>query len=230
MSESRMDTDCTDDTEGEMRKARCCITAIVPAAGASRRMGRPKPLLPWGATTVLGQTLENLRRSRARDILVITGDHGEAVARIATACGARAVHNPDWASGLIGSLQAGVRAVGPSCRAVLVLLADQPMIGPDLIDAVVAAYLGSGQARSDEVRGGVILAAAFRGQRGHPVLIGRQHFAELLDLPASGAPRDLLVRHADTLRLVETGSERVLGDLDTPEAYARWRSMIQPLA
>ncbi len=191
------------------------VTAIVLAAGASRRMGRPKALLPWGATTVLGQTLANLARSQVREVVVVTGDQAAAVGRIATAHGARSVHNPAWSSqGMVASLQAGIRAVGPDCPAALVLLADQPMIGPEIIDAVLAACPADGW---------VIAAAAFRGRRGHPVLFGRACFDALLALPGDAAPRALVARHPAAVKLVEVASDVVLRDLDTPEDYERWR-------
>lgn len=196
------------------------ITAVVLAAGTSRRMGEPKLLLPWGATTVLGQTLANLRASRMGDILVVTGRESEAVARIAEAQDVRAIHNPAWSTGgMIASLQAGVRAVGPDCRAVLVVLADQPMIGADVFDAVVAVVAAAGPGGGERR----IVAAAHRGRRGHPVLFGRAFFDEILALPADSAPRAILDRHPDVLRLVEVGSDAVLRDLDTVEAYERWR-------
>lgn len=180
-------------------------------------MGEPKLLLPWGATTVLGQTLANLRASRVGDILVVTGRESEAVARIAAANGARTIHNPTWSSGgMTASLQAGMRAVGPGCRVVLVVLADQPMIGADVFDAVVA---GAGPAGDERW----IVAAAHQGRRGHPVLFGRAFFGEILALPADSAPRAILDRHPDALRLVEVDSDAVLRDLDTVEAYERWR-------
>lgn len=196
------------------------ITAVVLAAGTSRRMGEPKLLLPWGATTVLGQTLANLRASWVRDVLVVTGREAEAVVRIAEVRGIPTVHNPAWSTGgMIASLQTGLRAVGTDCRAVLVVLADQPMIGADVFDAVVAVVAAAGPI-GDERR---IVAAAHQGRRGHPVLFGRAYFGEILALPADAAPRAILDRHPDALRLVEVGSDAVLRDLDTVEAYERWR-------
>ena len=71
--------------------------------------------------------------------------------------------------------------------------------------------------------GSGLAAAAFRGQRGHPVLFGRAFFDEILALPGDASPRRVLERHADVLSLVEVGSEAVLRDLDTPGDYERWR-------
>lgn len=190
-------------------------TAVILAAGASRRMGTPKALLPWGGATVLGQTLRNIRRSRITDIVIVTGNPADGVAALAREYAVRTVHNLDWASsGMTGSLQAAVRALDPSTSAILVLLADQPLIGPDVIDAVVDAHVAGGHD---------LAAAASGGRRGHPVLIGRAYFAELLALAPDGAPRELLVRHGDGVRMVDVATDAIFVDLDTPDAYARRR-------
>ncbi len=190
--------------------------AVVLAAGASRRMGRPKALLPWGAaTTVLGRVIEHAAASRAAGVVVVTGDHAAEVGAVARSHGAAVVHNPAWRTGgLTGSLQAALRSVAPSASAVAVLLGDQPLIGPAVIDAVIAAHVDDG---SD------LVAAASGGRRGHPVLFGRRYFDALLAEPPDGAPRAVLDRFADSLRLVDAGSDAVVVDIDTPEDYARLR-------
>lgn len=191
------------------------IAAIVLAAGASRRMGRPKPLLPWGGTTILGQTLANLRQSRVRDIVVVTGAHARAVATVAADHEARAAHNPDWrGAGMARSVQTGLRALADDVQAMLVVLADQPMIGPAVVGAVIDAHQSGGHA---------LVAPAYRGRRGHPVLFARAHFAALLALPANASPRALLESPHAALHLVDVDSEVVVLDLDTLEAYERWR-------
>jgi molybdenum cofactor cytidylyltransferase len=95
-----------------------------------------------------------------------------------------------------------------------VMLADQPMIEPEIINQLLQAYWrGEGE----------LIAPTYEGQRGNPVLIGRDYFAELLELPPDGAPRLLLRRHQADLRLVPVSSDSVLRDLDQLEDYQRWR-------
>lgn len=192
------------------------VTAVVLAAGESRRMGQTKQLLPWGDTTVLGQTLRHVQQSAVHELVVVTGHEADKVAAVATAAGAGTVHNPDYASGeMLSSLQTAVRRLSANRAAVLVMLADQPLIGPDIIDLILHAYWqGHGH----------LIVPVHAGRRGNPVLIGRIYFEALLALPAGAAPRDLLRQYQAQLHRVEVPGDAIFHDLDAPEDYERWRA------
>jgi len=193
------------------------VTAVILAAGEGRRMGQQtKQLLPWGNTTVLGQTLRNVQQTAVHHHLVVTGHEAEAVQQIAYSAGVKTLHNPAYATGeMLSSLQTAVGALDESVTAVLVLLADQPMVQPGTMDLLLEAYW---QGHGD------LIAPVFEGRRGNPVLIGRRFFAELLALPPGDAPRTLLRRHADQLHLVPVPTDDILRDLDSPEQYERERN------
>ena len=178
-------------------------------------MGRTKPLLPWGPTTMLGQTLTNLLGSQVDEALVVTGHDAAEVGKVAAAHGVRAVHNAAYATGeMISSVQAAIGALPEDCAGVLVVLADQPLIPTAIFDQVIAAFrAGKGE----------IVAPVYRQQRGHPVLFGRRFFPALLALPPGAAPRDLVRDHADELYLLPVESDTILLDLDRPEQYERFR-------
>ncbi len=190
------------------------ITAVILAAGQSKRMGAvTKQLLPWGQTTMLGQTIAQAQASSLFDCLVVTGHEAEAVAAVAQAAGVATVHNPDYADGeMLSSLKTAVAHLPDQIQAILVMLADQPQVDRTIIDQLLHAYW---RGESD------LIAPTYDGQRGNPVLIGRAYFDELLALPADAAPRDLLRRYQDRLHLVPVRSEAVLIDLDRPEDYER---------
>lgn len=192
------------------------VTAVVLAAGAARRMGRLKQLLPWGDTTMLGQTLRTLGKTAVHDILVVTGAEAEVVSAEAQAAGVPTLYNPDYARGeMLSSLQTAVRRLPPSIDAVLVTLVDQPLVEPETIDRLLVAYWqGHGE----------LIAPSFAGRRGNPVLIGRPHFEELLCLPVGKAPRDLLRRH--DVYLVPAPSAAVLEDIDDMDDYHRLLSSL----
>jgi molybdenum cofactor cytidylyltransferase len=191
------------------------VVAAVLAAGLSQRMGRSKPLIPWGDTTILGQTLRNLKESLLHDIFVVTGHQAQQVERAATQEGIAAHYNPQYARGeMLSSLKAAVKMLPDNVAAVLVMLADQPLVAPEIIDQLLQAYWqGFGE----------LIAPSYQGRRGNPVLIGRPYFEELLSLPPEAAPRELLRRHPGELHLVSVESDAVLLDLDRPEDVERWR-------
>ena len=195
------------------------VTAVVLAAGESRRMGRNKLLLPWGETTVLGRTLANVRASAVHDVMVVTGHERDEVEAVVgqpqpAQEGTHIIHNNDYANGMLSSVQAAVRALPPATDAILVVLGDQPMVEPPTIDRLLMAYAAAPAG---------FVAPTYDGRRGNPVLIARRHFAELLALPPDAAPRALLARHAHDVLAVAVDSEAVLHDLDRPEEYARFR-------
>lgn len=191
------------------------VTAVVLAAGQSRRMGRQKLLLPWGETTVLGETLRRAGETAVTRRLVVTGHDAAAVAQIARQQDADVLHNPLAAAGgeMITSLQAALRQLPADVAAVLVVLGDQPLVQPATIDRLLEAFW----------QGAELAAPTYQAQRGNPVLIGRRYFADLLALPPTAAPRDVLRRHADALQLLPVDDPGIVQDLDRPEAYAALR-------
>lgn len=201
--------------EPPVREVHSRVTAVVLAAGSGSRMGEAKQLMRWGDRTILGQTLDNLSRSPVFECLVVTGHRRQEVAAIAVDYGSQVVHNPDYETGeMLSSLQAAVRVLPASREAVLVVLADQPMVGPEVIVPLLEAFWR---------KEGDLIAPVYRGKRGNPVLIGRDYFRDLLSLPAGGAPRLLLQRYAGRLHLVEVGTDAVLRDIDTLEEYRQER-------
>jgi molybdenum cofactor cytidylyltransferase len=191
---------------------------VVLAAGRARRMGKLKQLLPWGDTTVLGETLRQVRAAGYDDVLVVTGHRSQQVAAEARRHGAAAIINPRYDEGeMLSSLQAAVRELlrrQTPPAAVLVVLGDQPLVPPEVYRRLRRAFV-QGE--------GMLIAPLYQGRRGNPVLIGAAHFAEVLALPAGSAPRALLRRHAAELVLVPVEARGVLVDLDRPEQYEQYR-------
>ncbi len=198
-----------------VRESHRRVTAVVLAAGESKRMGRSKQLLPWGTTTVLGQTIRVLQRSAVNEVIVVSGAHAEAIEAEVAPFGVKAIYNERFATGgMISSLQTALDQLPENRAAVLVMLADQPMIESLTIDTVIQAYW--------ENRGELI-APVFAGRRGNPVLFGRSYFRELLSLPGGSAPREILRRHEQDLTLVAVESDSILHDIDREADYERWR-------
>ncbi|BFV59980.1 nucleotidyltransferase family protein [Kitasatospora sp. CMC57] len=190
------------------------VPALVLAAGGGRRLGGwPKALIRYRGRPLLEHALAVVRAGGCTDSVAVLGAAADQVRAAADTEDCLLVDNPDWMSGMGSSLRAGLAALPPSADAVLVMLVDTPGVTP----AAVARLLAAHRAGAD------LVAAAYDGRRGHPVLIAARHFAEA----AAGAEGDagaraLLAAHAPDVRLVECGDVAVPDDLDTPADLARW--------
>jgi len=191
---------------------RPAIDAILLAAGESRRMGFPKPLLPIGKDTFLTRTLRSMLEV-ARNVIVVTGAYDQPV-RDAVPPGRRVriVHNPEFQHGQLSSLKRAIGATAPDVDCVLVHLADHPLVQGATFRALAEKY---------QETAAPILIARHHGRRGHPVLFAKRVFSELLAAPDGEGAR--FVVNADPARVVYVDVEDpgVTLDLDTPEDLKR---------
>jgi CTP:molybdopterin cytidylyltransferase MocA len=161
------------------------VAAVVLAAGASSRFGSPKQRL------LLPAVLERVRRARSvAEIVVVTGAYE-------VDSDARLVPCPDWERGPGASLRCGLAALPPEAEAAVVVLADGPMLAPEAVDRVVAAWRD---------RAGDVVAASYGGNRGHPAVLDRGIWSQIPDEGARALPAVLIA--CDDL-----GSP---GDIDVP--------------
>ena len=187
------------------------ISAIILAAGESKRMGQPKMLLPWGNTTVLGQVLSIFREAGIEDILVVTGGAHEQVEQIVKQYQCRSVFNRNFENGeMLSSLQRGIEAQSIQARATLIGLGDQPQVQVRNVQWICEAF---------RVRNSRLIVPSYQHRRGHPWLIERSLWQELLVLKFPQSPRDFMNKHAGEIDYVEVNTPSVLTDLDTPEDY-----------
>jgi molybdenum cofactor cytidylyltransferase len=191
------------------------IAAVVLAAGLSTRMGTPKMILPWGQTTVIGQVVAAVAQAGADPILVVTGGAHAAVQAALRGSPARPLYNPRHAEGgMLSSLQAGLAALDARVQAALVVLGDQPQVQPQVIQAVIACR---------QETGALLVAPSYRMRRGHPWLVGRPLWAEILNLDPGLTLKDFVNAHASLLHYVEVDTPAILLDLDTPQDYQAHR-------
>lgn len=191
------------------------IGAVVLAAGQSRRMGRPKLTLPWGERTVIEQVVHTLLEAEIQEIVVVTGGSREAVELALAGLPVRFAHNPHYEQAeMLTSLQAGIRALSPECQALLIVLGDQPTLNADVVRAVVGAY---------QTAGGRLVVPSYEMRRGHPWLVQRALWHELLNMPPEQTMRDFVRAHAEEIQYVNVNTPGILQDMDTPEDYRRIR-------
>jgi nicotine blue oxidoreductase len=191
---------------------------LLLAAGGGRRLGgRPKALLEHHGRPLVEHALRVLREGGCAPVHVVLGAAADRVRREADLSGCVVSENPDWEEGMGSSLRAGLSSLAPpagpggppgAVDAALVLLVDQPGIGAEAVARVRAAY----RSRAS------LVAAAYGGRRGHPVLFGADRWARIAQ-SATGdrGARAYLAAHADAVTLVECGDVAEAYDIDTPE-------------
>jgi molybdenum cofactor cytidylyltransferase len=191
------------------------IAALVLAAGRSSRMGRNKMLIETPDGALVRRAVDAALASRARPVLVVTGNEAEAVEAALADRSVRFVRNPDFAEGLSTSLACGLAALPETVDGALVCLGDMPDVAPSLLDRLIAAY--------NPVEGRAVIVPVRGGRRGNPVLWGRRFFEELRQLSGDTGGKQILARHDDWIAEIAAGDDGVLTDIDTPAALTRWR-------
>ncbi len=177
------------------------VTGLLLAAGSGSRLGRPKALVELGGLTLAERGVALLRDGGADPIVMVTGAVGVELP------GVTAVRNPDWRTGMGSSLRAGLAALPADSLAVVIALVDQPLIGPQTVRRLIAAFAG----------GAELAVAAYAGQRRNPVLIGRTYWPEVAAAAeADLGAREFLRRRSDRITLVECGDIGRADDIDTP--------------
>jgi len=188
--------------------------AVILAAGASTRMGRPKQMLPVDGQPLLRRTAAAVLASGAEPIVVVLGAEAKSVRPALRGLAVQVVTNRRWREGLASSIRTGLRALCTAKRrleAVTLILCDQPNLSADAIGRLV---------RHHRKHGSSIVAAHYDGHPGAPALFARRHFAELLALRGPHGARPLFTRHAEQLGAVALPELAV--DLDKPSDYRRF--------
>lgn len=191
------------------------IAAVVLAAGSSSRMGTPKMALPWGESTVIGHVVGVLLQAGIDEPLVVTGGDRQQVEACLKDLPVRLVFNPRFAEGdMISSFQAGLASLPPSVDAALFVLGDQPQVQVKVVKALLRAYQESPA---------LIVVPSYRMRRGHPWVIGRPLWDEIMRLEPPGTLRQVLQAHSSQIHYLVLETDTILRDLDTPSDYERER-------
>jgi CTP:molybdopterin cytidylyltransferase MocA len=188
------------------------VAAIILAAGAGTRMGKPKQLLPYRGRTLIEHAIEQACEAEFDPILVVVGAHSDEVRAAIAARPVEIVQNDFWQSGMGSSLSVAarrLREIGGDSAAVAVLLADQPR--------VMAEHL-SGMRRLLSTSAAPIIAARYNNTIGVPALFKRELFATLAELAPDVGARQLL-RDSGTKVTRYLLPEAAI-DVDTPGDYA----------
>jgi molybdenum cofactor cytidylyltransferase len=189
------------------------LAGVVLAAGESRRMGRPKQLLPFGERTILERVVDTLLTAGVGEVVVVLGHLADRIRAVLGNRPVRAVVNDSHRQGMLSSVKCGVRAIGAEYDAVLFALGDQPHIESTVVSEVIRTYRGGSA--------GMVIPR-YGSRKGHPIIINLQKYREaILTLPEDGGLNALMQEHADDVRLIDVATEDIIRDIDEPEDYTR---------
>jgi molybdenum cofactor cytidylyltransferase len=186
------------------------IAGILLAAGRSQRMGQPKLLLPWQGIPLIRHVAQLALRSKLDELVVVVGHRAEHIRAGLEHVPVRIVENEHFLDGQSTSVRAGILALNEDVKAVVVLLADQPLLQPATIDQLIGAFLNTAAP---------IVAPRYNGQRGNPMLFSRALFGELQQLQGDKGARGVVAKYAHHIEWVDVPDEGILLDIDTPDMY-----------
>ena len=187
-----------------MPRGKVCI--VVLAAGRSERFGSAKLLAEFRGKPLLHHALSAAQGACPGDVCLVAGHHSNEIAATAAGLADTVIVNEDYASGIGSSIACGVRACRAHADAILITLADQPLVPSSHLAELVKKW--TGDARE-------IIASRFSGISGPPVLFASALFDQLEDLHDDVGAREILRRSSSILRTVEFEAAAI--DVDTPE-------------
>lgn len=187
------------------------VTGVVLAAGRSSRLGRPKQLLPYAGTTLLGATLDNARRCPFGQLIVTLGAVTDEVRAAVALDGVQVVVAGDAGSGCSSSLRAALAHVDSEAAGIVLMLGDQPGVEPRTVERLIA-----------ERAGGAVAVCHYADGVGHPFWLGRDVFGELSRLHGDKGVWKLVERAGSLGTLTEVSLDGDIPlDVDTWADYER---------
>lgn len=184
---------------------------LVLAAGGSRRLGRPKQLLPVEGRPLLELVLTRVCASKLDEVAVVLGAHAEEISRAVGLGRSRVILNPDYHKGMSSSLRAGVLSLGKGVSRLVVILGDQPDISATLIDELLSLHQESGLPAA---------ALSLEGMLHPPVVLNRSLWGELLELEGDVGCRAVIRGRPDLVAALPfAGRQGHPVDIDTLADY-----------
>lgn len=176
-------------------------------------MGRPKMVLPWGKSTIIAHVVGKLVAAGLDEILVISGGTHDELVNALAGLPVRIIYHPGYAeSEMVDSLMLGLTKASHEAEAALIVLGDQPQIQLETIQSVLGAYHRSKS---------LLVVPSFQHHRGHPWLIDRCLWPDVIGIQKPRTLRHFLNANASDILYVEIPNDTILRDLDTPEDYER---------
>jgi molybdenum cofactor cytidylyltransferase len=197
-------------SSNQRSKTKNLLSAVILAAGQSRRMGQFKPLLPFGDKTVIESCLETYLSFGIDSVVVVLGHRRDEIQSVLKHLPIRFATNPDPASQMADSIRLGIELLPAAHRGVFISPADYPAVPSSVLEQLAREWQRSDQS---------ILIPENNGRGGHPVLIDLSLRADLENLDPKHGLRGLLEHHRGSIRRVPVDSPFIARDLDTWDDY-----------
>lgn len=190
------------------------IGGVILAAGASRRLGRPKPLLPWHGRPLIWHIANVALRSGLDPVVVVGGEYVTQIREALVGLDVQVVYNPHWEKGQSTSIQAGLGALSDQVGGAIFFLADQPLIPETLVRRLIEIHSATLAP---------LVAPLIDGKRANPVLFDRVTFGDLVNLQGDVGGRELFGRYP--VEWVPWFDASITLDIDTAEDYQKLLAM-----
>lgn len=192
------------------------VTAILLAAGSSRRMGSPnKLLLPWNGKPLIASTAENILAAGIGELILVTGHEAGAITAALSGLPIRTIHNPHYDEGMTGSIRTGVSIARG--QGFMICLGDMVLITPDEYVLIKTAFE---QQYSRDIQ--CILLPEYQEQKGNPVVFSSAYRDAILLHPEEDGCRSLVRSHPEHHCHVPMPTSHILQDIDSPDDYERF--------
>jgi molybdenum cofactor cytidylyltransferase len=187
------------------------LNIILLAAGVSRRMnGVNKLLLPFKNKTIVQITIENLIQANIGKIIVVTGHQSEQVQSVLKDYPIEMVFNPNYATGMTGSIQTGLLHVEEDADAYMIALSDMPFIQPKMYQLLAQQFENQWVVNQQPL----IVAPVLDGKRGNPMLFSKDFKPKLLAHDAPDGCKEIVMAHAAAILTVDLATKGVFQDID----------------
>jgi molybdenum cofactor cytidylyltransferase len=187
------------------------LNIILLAAGVSRRMnGVNKLLLPFKNKTIVQITIENLIQANIGKIIVVTGHQAEQVQKVLKDYPIEMVFNPNYATGMTGSIQTGLLHVEADADAYLIALSDMPFIQPEMYQLLAQQFENQWFVNQKPL----IIAPVLDGKRGNPMLFSSDFKSKLLAHDAPDGCKEIVMAHAEAVLTVDLATKGIFQDID----------------
>ena len=184
------------------------ISAIILAAGESTRMGEPKPLVKFGQHSFLEAILQNFRNAGIEDVLIVLGHESERIIEELKLPVDNYTINKNYQLGQFSSVQQGVKNLNSKCTGAFLALVDQPQISTKVLINICKVF---------EENANKIVIPTFRGKRGHPPVLPKWLFHEILTANPTQKTSEIIRNHPHKVCELKIDDESILWNMNTKQ-------------